>query len=141
MLGGFDSPTPRFVGKRLAGLFMTEGQKDKRTEEKNRATLYFDFAYEQLPRIIETIKTAVKSEPHILWQFVLKINEEIPLDIVDALVAVIRALPGHWLDRLVSPLGANKRVARRLLIKLAPQATINASWQDEAEFLLREAFH
>lgn len=141
MLGGFDSPTPRFVGKRLAGLFMTEGQKDKRTEEKNRVTLYFVFSYEGLPQMIETIKAAVNSEPHILWQFVLKINEEIPLDIVDALVAMIRDLPGHWLDRLVSPLGANKRVARRLLIKLAPQAMIDASWQEAAEDLLREAFH
>jgi hemolysin-activating ACP:hemolysin acyltransferase len=50
-------------------------------------------------------------------------------------------LPSHWLDRLVSPLGQNKMVARRLLIKLAPQATIDASWKDEAEYVLSEAFH
>jgi radical SAM superfamily enzyme YgiQ (UPF0313 family) len=145
MLGGFDSPTPRFVGKRLAGLYnprrVTEGQKDARTEEKNRATLYFDFSYEDLPRIIEAIKASVNSEPHILWQFVLTVSEEFPLDIVDEFVAVMRRLPSHWLDRLVSPLGQKKMVARRILIKLAPQATIDPSWKEEAEYLLSEAFH
>ena len=145
LLGGFDSPTPRFVGKRLAGLFnprrVTKGQKDKRTEEKNRTTRYFDFSYEGLPQIIETIKASVNSEPHILWQFVLTVSEEFPLDIVDELVAMIRDLPGHWLDRLVSPLGQQKMVVRRLLIKLAPQAMIDASWKDEAEYILSEAFH
>jgi hypothetical protein len=145
MLGGFDSPTPRFVGKRLAGLFnprrVTEGQKDARTEEKNRATRYFDFSYVEMPQIIETIKAAVNSEPHILWQFVLNVSEEFPLDIVDELVAMMRDLPGHWLDRLVSPLGQKKMVARRLFIKLAPQALIDASWIDEAEYVLSEAFH
>ena len=91
--------------------------------------------------MIETIKAAVNSEPHILWQFVLNINEEFPLDIVDELVAMMQRLPSHWLDRLVSPLGQKKMVARRLLIKLAPQATIDASWKAAAEDLLREAFH
>jgi hypothetical protein len=76
-----------------------------------------------------------------LWQFVLTVNEEFPLDIVDELVAVMRDLPGHWLDRLVSPLGQKKLVARRLLIKLAPQAVIEASWKEAAEDLFREAFH
>ncbi len=145
MLGGFDSPTPRFVGKRLAGLFnprrVTEGEKDGRTEEKNRVTLYFDFAYEQVPRIIETIKASVEREPHILWQFVLNVSEKFPLDIVDELVAVMRRLPSHWLDRLVSPLGQKKMVARRLFIKLAPQAMIDAAWKDETEYVLSEAFH
>ena len=145
LLGGFDSPTPRFVSKRLAGLFnprrVTEGQKDARTEEKNRATRYFDFSYENVPGIAEAIKAAVNSEPHILWQFVLTVNEEIPLDIVDELVAVMRRLPSHWLDRLVSPLGQKKMVARRLLIKIAPEAVIDAAWKDEAEYVLSEAFH
>jgi len=120
---------------------VTEGQKDARTEEKNRATRYFDFSYEDLPRIIETIKVSVEREPHILWQFVLTVSEEFPLDVLDELVAVLRGLPGHWLDRLVSPLGQKKMVARRLFIKLAPQATIDDSWIDEAEYVLSEAFH
>lgn len=145
MLGGFDSPTPRFVGKRLAGLFnarrVTEGRKDERTEAKNRVTRYFDFSYERLPQIIETIKAAVKREPHILWQFVLNVREEFPLDMLDEMVAVLRGLPSHWLDRLVSPLGQQKRVARRLFIRLAPDAMIDASWKDAAEQLLSESFH
>jgi radical SAM superfamily enzyme YgiQ (UPF0313 family) len=150
MLGGFDSPTPRFVGKRLAGLYNRPTAKfqvssfkfhTRESISSNRVTLYFDFAYEQVPRIIETIKASVEREPHILWQFVLNVSEEFPLDIADELVAVIRDLPGHWLDRLVSPLGQKKMVARRLFIKLAPQAMIDASWKDEAEYVLSEAFH
>jgi radical SAM superfamily enzyme YgiQ (UPF0313 family) len=150
MLGGFDSPTPRFVGKRLAGLYNRPTAKfqvssfkfhTRESISSNRVTRYFDFSYEEMPQIIETIKAAVNSEPHILWQFVLNVSEEFPLDIVDELVAMMRDLPGHWLDRLVSPLGQKKMVARRLLIKLAPQAMIDASWIDEAEYLLSEAFH
>ena len=150
MLGGFDSPTPRFVGKRLSGLFNRPTAQFQvssfnfHTRESigsNRVTLYFDFSYEHVPRIIEMVKSSVEREPHILWQFVLNVSEEFPLDILDELVAVMRDLPGHWLDRLVSPLGQNKRVARRLFIKLAPQATIDASWREASEDLLREAFH
>jgi radical SAM superfamily enzyme YgiQ (UPF0313 family) len=150
MLGGFDSPTPRFVGKRLAGLYNRPTAQfpvssfKVHTQESissNRVTRYFDFSYESLPALIERIKAAVNSEPHILWQFVLTVSEEFPLDVLDELVAVLRGLPGHWLDRLVSPLGQKKMVARRLFIKLAPQATIDDSWIDEAEYVLSEAFH
>ena len=150
MLGGFDSPTPRFVGKRLTGLFNRPTAQfqvssfkfhTRESISSNRVTLYFDFSYEGLSQIIETIKASVNSEPHILWQFVLNVSEEFPLDILDELVAVMQGLPSHWLDRLVSPLGQNKMVARRLFVKLAPQATIDASWKDEAEYVLSEAFH
>jgi radical SAM superfamily enzyme YgiQ (UPF0313 family) len=161
-LGGFDSPTPRFVGKRLEGLFnprgKTQGTKGSgfhlrkydsggqvRVQEdncrNNRTALFFDFSYETFSEIIEAIKKGVAREPHILWQFVVTINEEIPLDFIENLIAVIRRLPAHWLDRLVSPLDHPKRVARRLFIKLSPAASISASWKTEAEAMLRNAFH
>jgi radical SAM superfamily enzyme YgiQ (UPF0313 family) len=144
-LGGFDSPTPRFVGKRLEGLFnprgRTQGRKDGRTEEQNRATLYFDFTYEKFPEIIGAIQQAVARESHILWQFVVTLDEEIPLDFIENLIAVIRNFPSHWLDRLISPLDHPKLVARRLFIKLSPAASISASWKTEAEAILRNAFH
>jgi radical SAM superfamily enzyme YgiQ (UPF0313 family) len=145
LLGGFDSPTPRFVGKRLEGLFnprgRTTGRKAGRTEEKNRTTLYFDFSYENFPKIGETIKKCVAEEPHILWQFVLTINEEIPLDFVESLIVVIRRLPSHWLDRLVSPLDQKKHVARRLFIKIDNLVTLDPAWRAETENLLENAFH
>lgn len=145
ILGGFDSPTPRFVGKRLEGLFCprgrTQGHKDERTQKQNRATLYFDFTYESFPEISKTIKEAVAREPHILWQFVLTIEEEIPLDFIESLIAVIRSLPAHWLDRLISPLDHTKHVARRLFIKIAPHATMDPAWRAEAEEVLEDAFH
>jgi len=145
LLGGFDSPTPRFVGRRLEGLFnpkgRTQGLKDPRTQEQNRTTLYFDFTYETFPEIIAAIKQAVAREPHILWQFVVTLDEEIPLDFIESLITVIRGLPSHWLDRLISPLDQPKLVARRLFIRFTPAATISAAWKAEAEDILRNAFH
>jgi hypothetical protein len=145
ILGGFDSPTTRFVGKRLEGLFnprgKTQGRKDGRTEEQNRVTLYFDFTYDKFPEIVGAIKEAVAREPHILWQFVVTIDEEIPLDFIENLIIVIRRLPAHWLDRLISPLDHPKLVARRLFIKLSPAASISASWKTETEAMLINAFH
>jgi radical SAM superfamily enzyme YgiQ (UPF0313 family) len=144
-LGGFDSPTPRFVGKRLEGLFnkrkRTQGRKDTRTEEKNRNTLYFDFSYETFHEICETIHEAVAREPHILWQFVVTLDEEIPLDFIESLITMIRRLPSHWLDRLISPLNHKKVVSRRLFIKINPLVTMDPSWLAEAEDLLENAFH
>jgi uncharacterized Fe-S cluster-containing radical SAM superfamily protein len=144
-LGGFDSPTPRFIGRRLEGLFnprgRTQGRKDVRTAEQNRTTLYFDFTYETFPEISRTIKEVVAREPHILWQFVVTIEEEIPLDFIESLIAVIRRLPAHWLDRLISPLDQPKLVARRLFVKLSPDASVSSSWKTEAEAMLGNAFH
>ena len=145
LLGGFDSPTPRFVGKRLEGLFnsktRTQGHKDARTQDQNRTTLYFDFTYDTFSEISRTIKEVVAREPHILWQFVVSLDEEIPLDFIESLITVIRCLPSHWLDRLISPLDHKKIVARRLFIKIATQAVIAPSWRAEAEDLLGDAFH
>jgi radical SAM superfamily enzyme YgiQ (UPF0313 family) len=145
VLGGFDSPTPRFVGKRLEGLFNTrsvkKGRKDGRAEGRNRNTLYFDFSYETFPQIIKTIRDAVAKEPHILWQFAVTLDEEIPLDFVEKLATVVHSLPSHWLDRLISPLDQKKTVARRLFFRIAPHAVVDAAWQSATESLLESFFH
>jgi hypothetical protein len=60
---------------------------------------------------------------------------------VESLIVVIRRLPSHWLDRLVSPLDQKKHVARRLFIKIDNLVTLDPAWRAETENLLENAFH
>lgn len=136
LLGGFDSPTPRFVGARLSGLFPEKGGVNRR-----RLTFNGPGLFERAHEIAAQIQACLQAEPHILWQFVLKIEEEEPLDLFDPLVAAIRNAPGHWLDRLVSPPDGERRVARRLFVQLPRKKRSDPGWIDEAERSLREIFH
>lgn len=184
-LGGFDSPTERFVGVRLPDLFTkrtkvslqgiaslqnsgirsqnpelnpkdlhrsslsigvsSRTKTDKvlaKTAANRQAVLinaenFFD-CHEQ---ISDLIRRCVRAEPHILWQFVLELKEEEPLDLLDLLIADFRRHPGHWLDRLVSPLGRNKFCARRLFLKLPRGKPFDPLWIREAEAILASHFH
>jgi len=87
------------------------------------------------------IRGCVRSELHILWQFVLEPTEEEPLDLFDFLIETLRKLPGHWLDRLVSPPGERRLCARRLFVKLPRGKRIDPLWREEVENLLAQHFH
>ena len=76
-----------------------------------------------------------------ILQFVLELKEEEPLDLLDLLIADFRRHPGHWLDRLVSPLGRNKFCARRLFLKLPRSNSFAPLWIREAEAILASHFH
>jgi hypothetical protein len=91
--------------------------------------------------LADLVRDCVRAEPHILWQFVLEPQEEEPLDLFDALIAAIRKLPGHWLDRLVSPPGQRRLCARRLFVKLPRGRRFDPAWIDDAEDLLSQHFH
>jgi hypothetical protein len=144
-LGGFDTPTRRFVGKHLPDLFQTGRTADTRhpSGTANRRTLFFRGAqlFAQRAALCDAIRAAVRHEPDILWQFVLAPAAEEPLDLLDALIATIRRLPAHWLDRLVSPPGTRRLAARRLFVQLPTGADFDRSWQEEAEALLGGVFH
>jgi len=128
-LGLFDSPTRRFAGRTLPDLF-------PRKPNGNRQTLVFagPDLFARREEIIREIRTAVRREPHILWQFVLEPETEEPLDLLDVLIAAVRKLPGHWLDRLVL-----KSAARRIFVRA--RKPLDNSWLVEAEKILQEAFH
>ncbi len=143
-LGGFDSPTRRFVGKRLPDLFaerVTHGQN--KPPCANRRALFFRGAdlFAQRAAITTAIRAAVRREPDILWQFVLAPTAEEPLDLLDALIATIRHLPSHWLDRLVSPPSQHRYVARRLFVQIPTGSDFDPAWQDAAETVLTSVFH
>lgn len=149
-LGAFDSPTRRFVGARLPDLFASRiarrldgGVLPRVVAQANRQAVVFSGAdlFKQREAIARTLRRCVRDEPHILWQFVLAPETEEPLDLLDALIAELRRLPGHWLDRLVSPPGRRRLAARRLFVRLPRGAHGDPGWAEEAEALLAEHFH
>ena len=150
-LGGFDSPTRRFVGVRLPDLFPSRARID--LSQAVRTAAPFPSANRQAlliagpdlfarrETVAALIRRRVLAEPHILWQFVLEMTEEEPLDLLDFLIDAFGRLPGHWLDRLVSPPGQKRLCARRLFVKLPRGNRFDPVWTDEAEALLAARFH
>lgn len=155
-LGGFDSPTQRFVGVRLPDLFASRTQVvipsansgglpplslDNITSNRQTLLISGDDLFACRRTISALIRRCVRREPHILWQFVLDLKKEEPLDLLDHLMADFRRLPSHWLDRLASPLGQHQFCARRLFVKLPKGTPFNPSWKREAEAILASHFH
>ena len=150
-LGGFDSPTQRFVGTRLPDLFPNRIRVDDtrlttfdtRQGWKNRQTVILagDNLFVRREALTALVRRCVQAEPHILWQFVLEPEEEEPLDLFDFLIAAFAKLPGHWLDRLVSPPGERRLCARRLFVKLPRGKKFDPGWIEAVESLLSSRFH
>jgi hypothetical protein len=169
--GGFDSPTRRFVGNRLPDLFparvrvelgrhsgvLTDAVRPPphtlelphfRTLEllhlhsRQALVLSGGDLFARRGEMAALIRRCVRAEPHILWQFVLAPEAEEPLDLLDTLIGVFRKLPGHWLDRLVSPPGGRPRFcARRLFVKVPRGGAFDPLWIKEAEAILAANFH
>ncbi len=150
-LGGFDSPTQRFVGRRLPDLFPARIRVDDvrrpafgaRQHWANRQAVILagNDLFAQREALAAFIRRCVRAEPHILWQFVLEPREEEPLDLFDRLIAAFGKLPGHWLDRLISAPGQRRFSARRLFVKLPRGKRFDVSWTDDVEDLLAAHFH
>lgn len=151
-LGGFDSPTRRFAGHVLPDLFadrqiMTLEHADAADRPpsamSNRQALILrgDRLFEQRERLACIIREAVRAEPHILWQFVLEPRREEPLDLLERLLAELRRIPSHWLDRLVAPPGRRILAARRLFVRPARGARLSRDWLTACDDLLASASH
>lgn len=154
-LGGFDSPTQRFVGVQLPDLFPLRNRIDvrelnperavraarKTTANRQAVILAGPDLFARRGMLADFIRRCVRAEPHILWQFVLEPSEEEPLDLFDALIAGFKKCPGHWLDRLVSPPGKRLLCARRLLVKLPRGKPFDSDWREDVETLLSRYFH
>jgi radical SAM superfamily enzyme YgiQ (UPF0313 family) len=150
-LGGFDSPTQRFIGVRLPDLFSSRVRiedarrptPDARQQWTNRQAVFLSGStlFAQREEIAALIRKLVRAEPHILWQFVLEPRDEEPLDLFDRLIDTLKSLPGHWLDRLVSPPGQTLFCARRLFVKLPRGKRFDPSWVNDVEALLAARFH
>lgn len=87
------------------------------------------------------IRAAVCREPHILWQFVLAPEREEPLDLLDSLIAGLRACPLHLNDRWVALQGNGRMAARRVLVWLQHRRRYDRDWVRAADDVLRAAFY
>jgi hypothetical protein len=144
-----DCPTPRLVGKRLSGLFpdRVEIAADAaawrlRGQGGTRRAVVFrgPGLFRHRSRIAGAIRRAVRAEPDVLWQFVLALEQEEPLDLLDALVAELRASPGHVLDRYAATRLTRTMSARRLFVLLERGRDYDREWVDAADRALRAAF-
>jgi radical SAM superfamily enzyme YgiQ (UPF0313 family) len=150
-LGGEpDAPTRRFVGVRLPDLFadrvrLRAEDAAGRVLPAGRFRRAVEIAgprlFERRDGLARAIIRAVRAEPHGLWQFVLCPEYEEPLDLLDALAAVIRGLPPHVLDRLIATGSPPRLAARRLFVRLSPSRRWDPRWVRAAETLLGENFH
>lgn len=134
-IGIFDSPTQVFVGTRLPDLF-PEGPS-------NRRAVFFSGPdlFSRREAIVRQMKEAVRREPDILWQFVFEPQDQEPLDLFFAAIKAVKGMPGHWLDRLVSPAGMTRYSARRVLVKLPRGRKFEPSWRAAVDGLLSSVFH
>jgi hypothetical protein len=142
-IGGFDSPTRVFVGRRLPGLFPERVRGLEEWGCSNRRAAIFAGAglFARRQDITCWMRAAVRREPDILWQFVFAPQSEEPLDLLFAAIAAVRKMPGHWLDRMVSPAGTRRLAARRVLMLLPRGRKFDPGWRAAVDGLLASVFH
>jgi len=141
-----DVPTPRFMGRKLnlfpEQIHVTERQQYRLSGSQNRRAFLFEGTnlFAQREKLDNFIQTAIQTLPDNLFQFVLVPQAEEPLDLLDELIAAIRNVPSHFIDRYASVALKNKIASRRLMILLPKGRAISKAWADEAETILAAAF-
>lgn len=146
-----DSPAQRFVGRNLPDLFeekinidLNNAKNTRRIQgDKNRRAVLLrdDDLFVKRDAVAAVIRTALRTEPDITWQFVLCPSHEEPLDLVDMMADVIDEFPEHFLDRLHVRKDRKHRVARRVFIKLRRRYGYDPEWVSEIESLLSDLFY
>jgi radical SAM superfamily enzyme YgiQ (UPF0313 family) len=146
-----ESMTSRFVGQRLPDLFKERINMSFKPLDKNAAikgksskrALIFEGPdlYSWRKGILNVISSAITGEPHILWQFVIKPEEEEPLDLLNDMIREIKNLPTHWLDHFAHAACWERIAARRIFIQLKKGHTCSEGWIQAAEALLEDHFY
>ena len=141
-----DTQTPRFVGRRLEGMFeelAPAGGTSGKIGQRNRRALVFEAEdlFGQRETISAAIRRALTEEPHALWQFILAPHTQEPLDLLDGLIKTIRGAPRLVSDRWAGALLSGRVASRRLFVRLPPGRRLAASWVRAAEDVLRTAFY
>jgi len=142
--------TEKFVGTALPDLFKERIALDLTKEQgrtipgvTSRRALIFKasslFAHRK--KLTAVVRKAISSEPNILWQFVLRPEQEEPLDLLDDMISEIRKGPPLWMDRFASVAGWNRVASRRIFVRLKPSGPYSKSWTKAAEALLEEHFY
>lgn len=146
-----DCMTSRFVGERLPDLF--EERVVMRVDEgfavasvpgssSRRAILFRgDPLFAAGTAIRRIMREAVRTEPHMLWQFVLDAEEEFPMDLLEDMISDIRSFPPHWIDRFASVASWNRISSRRIFVLLRKGCRYPQPWIRAVESLLEDHFY
>ncbi len=146
-----DCMTEKFVGTNLPDLFSERIPMDMSKEQgydkipgvTSRRALIFKapslFAYRK--KLTVMVRSAISSEPNMLWQFVLQPDHEEPLDLLDDMIAELKKWPTHWMDGFASVAGWGRIASRRVFVLLKPSGTYSQSWATAAEALLEDHFY
>jgi radical SAM superfamily enzyme YgiQ (UPF0313 family) len=146
-----DAMTQRFVGHRLPDLFeerivlRMEGSETDipiRGSTARRAMIFRGKdLFQRREGIFSAISAAIRSEPHILYQFVLNPQGEEPLDLIEAMITAVRNHGRLWLDRFASVAGWDRLASRRVFVLLRRSGQYSKSWIRAAETLLQDHFY
>lgn len=143
--------TRRFVGYRLPDLFkervkispksfseddLIKGSTSKRALVFQGSDLYLN---ESL--ILNIVRRAITEEPHMLWQSVIRPEEEEPLDLIKDMIKEIRKIPTHWLDHFAHASCWDRISARRVLVHLKRNRSYSNEWIHASETLLQDHFY
>jgi len=146
-----ESMTRRFAGYRLPDLFnerveiplepagrhaVIEGKTSKRALIFRGQDLYLNRT-----GILKILRHAIAEEPHILWQFVIRPEEEEPMDLLKDMIREIRKLPAHWLDLFAHASCWERITARRVFIHLIRNRSYSQEWIRACETLLEDHFY
>ncbi len=146
-----ESMTRRFAGYRLPDLFkerveiplgsshkhaVIEGRTSKRALIFRGQNLYLKRA-----GILNILTRAISDEPHMLWQFVIRPEEEEPLDLLKDMIREIRKQPPHWLDRFAHASCWERIASRRIFVHLVRNRSYSNEWVKACETLLEDHFY
>jgi radical SAM superfamily enzyme YgiQ (UPF0313 family) len=143
--------TRRLAGYRLPDLFkervvVTLGSSDGNSAimgKTSKRVLIFQGQDLYLKRnmILDVIRRAISAEPDMLWQFVVRPEEEEPLDLFKDMISEIRRQPLHWLDCFAHAACWGRLAARRIFVHLKKNRSYSHDWIQAAEALLDDNFY
>lgn len=130
-----DPVTACFVGYRLAGLF-----KERADQNRRAVIIRGGDLNARRKEIGRKIEQSISSEPDVLWQFILCPEREEPIQLLEALIAIIKKQPPHLLDRFASAELFGQIASRRLFVRLQKCRTYDATWREQVADLLSRHF-
>ncbi|HBA84799.1 MAG TPA: hypothetical protein DCZ95_11960 [Verrucomicrobia bacterium] len=138
----YDCPAQQFVGRNLPDLFPEQVDAPQLGQTHRRAMIFRGSdLFVQQRQIAIQLQQAVAHEPHILWQFVLAVEQEEPLDLLELLIQTLQQCPRLPLDHFLGLRRRHLLAGRRLFIQLKKGRRFSRSWTAAAEEVLRSAFH
>jgi radical SAM superfamily enzyme YgiQ (UPF0313 family) len=146
-----ESMTSRFAGYRLPDLFeerieislesfmrdgIINGRTSKRALVFQKKDLYLNRSV-----ILNVVSQAITIEPNMLWQFVIRPEEEEPLDLLKDMIKEIRKFPTHWLDHFAHASCWERLAGRRVFVHLKRNCSYSHEWIQACETLLEDHFY